>query len=400
MMRLRITVSLAARRGTFGMLVSLFGAASLSACRKGAAAPPPVLSEVAAAESLVPAPSTPDLRVPPRYDIRKFATLDGPRVILPMADGSMFVSLTGRDELVKLTDANGDGAAEVTPALRNLDSPHGLALRDGWLYIANTGAVVRSKLGADGLPGRALERLATYSNGGGHFTRSILFGADGGMYVSIGSSCNICVETSADRATVMRFDADGSHGRVFARGLRNAVGMALHPATGNIWVSQHERDNLEPDHENLPPEEINILRDGGDYGWPYCHSDRVPNPEFNDQARCDPTIPPALKMQAHAAPLGMTFLTKAAGIPAEGRGDLLLTLHGSWNRDVPTGAKVVRIRVKDNLPVSYEDFVAGWQRADGRRWGRPADVQVSPKDGSILIADDAGNAVWRMFRVP
>ena len=389
-------------RGPFRAVIAFFAtsccAVVVNACSNGEAALPPVLGEQAPAEVLVPSPSTPDLLVPPGYDIRKFATLDGPRVILPMPDGSMFVSLTGTDEVVKLTDANGDGVAEVTPVLRNLDSPHGMALRDGYLYIANTGAVVRTRLGGDGLPDRTLERLATYSNAGGHFTRSILFGADGGMYVSIGSSCNLCIETSPDRATVMRFDADGRNGRVYARGLRNAVGMALNPETREIWVSQHERDNLKPDHQNLPPEEINILRDGGDYGWPYCHSDRVPNPEFNDQKRCDTTIPPALKMQAHSAPLGMTFLTNATQVPRDWRGDLLLAFHGSWNRDNPTGAKVVRIRVKDRVPASYEDFVVGWQRADGRRWGRPADVQVSLKDGSILIADDAGDAVWRLFK--
>lgn len=379
--------------------LTLWCAVAPLACGNGAATSvPPVINEVAAAESLVPAPSNGDLRVPPGYDVHKFASLDGPRVILSMPDGSLFVSLTSRDQLVRLTDADGDHVAEVSPALRNLDSPHGLAYRDGYLYIANTGAVVRSKLGADGMPGSPLETLARYSNGGGHFTRSILFGPDGGMYVSIGSSCNLCIEESPDRATVMRFDADGRNGRVFSRGLRNAVGLAVNPQTRELWVSQHERDNLKPDHQNLPPEEINILRDGGDYGWPYCHSDRVPNPEYHDQSRCDATLPPALKMQAHSAPLGMTFLTGAMQLPAEWREDLLLAFHGSWNRDTPTGAKVVRIRVRDGRPVSYEDFVAGWQRPGGRRWGRPADVQVWTKDGSILIADDAGDAIWRLFK--
>lgn len=131
-------------------------------CRSGQATPPPVLNEVAPAESLVSAPSTPELRVPPGYDIRKFATLDGPRVILSMPDGSLFVSLTGRDEVVRLTDTNGDGTAEVSPALRNLDSPHGMALRDGYLYIANTGAVVRTRLDARGMPDPKVARLATY----------------------------------------------------------------------------------------------------------------------------------------------------------------------------------------------------------------------------------------------
>ncbi len=369
-----------------------------AACSNGSAAPPPHVDEVPPAESLVSAPSTPQLRVPPGYDIVKIASLRGPRVILPRDDGSLFVTQTGDDLLALVADRDGDGQYEVTTLRRNLDSPHGMALHGGFLYIANTGAVVRSVLDSAGLPTGALETVARYSHGGGHFTRSIVFGDDGGMYVSIGSSCNLCIETSPDRAAVMRFDADGRNGRVFARGLRNAVGMAVHPVTRAIWVSQHERDNLKPDHENLPPEEINILQDGGDYGWPYCHSDRVPNPEYNDQARCDRTIPPALKMQAHSAPLGMTFLATATQLPKDWRGDLLLSFHGSWNRDTPTGAKVVRIRVQNNRPVSYEDFVVGWQRANGSRWGRPADVAVA-HDGSVLIADDFGDAIWRLSRV-
>lgn len=379
--------------------VAPVAAAALGACSTGTAGPPPRVDEVTPAESLARASSTPTLRVPPGYDIRKIASLNGPRVILPRPDGSMFVTLTGDDQLVLVADPDGDGAYAVTQLLRNLDSPHGMVLHEGFLYIANTGAVVRSKLDGAGLPTRPLETIARYSHGGGHFTRSIVFGVDGGMYVSIGSSCNICEESESDRAAVMRFDADGRNGRVFARGLRNAVGMAVHPGTGAIWVSQHERDNLKPDHENLPPEEVNILRDGGDYGWPYCHSDRVPNPEYNDPRRCERTIAPALQMQAHSAPLGMTFLTDATQVPAEWRGDLLLSFHGSWNRDAPTGAKVVRIRVHDNRPVSYEDFVVGWQTENGRRWGRPADVAVAA-DGAILIADDHGDAIWRLFRAP
>jgi glucose/arabinose dehydrogenase len=217
------------------------------------------------------------------------------------------------------------------------------------------------------------------------------------MYVSIGSTCNVCEERNADRATVMRFDADGSNGRVFARGLRNAVGLAVNPATGALWVSQHERDNLRPDHQDLPPEEINILQDGGDYGWPYCHSDRVPNPEFNDAARCAGTVPPALKMQAHSAPMMLAFLDRATNLPVEYRGDALVAFHGSWNRDTPTGAKVVRVRVENGRPVGYEDFVTGWQAADGSRWGRPVGLVVAA-DGSVLVGDDAGGAIFRVYR--
>jgi glucose/arabinose dehydrogenase len=344
-----------------------------------------------------PATSQDSLHVPSGFRVSLFARVDGARVLSPGADGALYVSQTYAGRVMRVVDANGDGVADgQTVAVDGLDRPHGLAWRGDRLYIATTRAVVRVRI-QDGRAAGAPEQLATYSGGGGHFTRSIVFGADSGMYISIGSSCNVCVEASPDRAAVMRYDPDGRNGRLFASGLRNAVGMAVHPVTGAIWVSQHERDNITPDHQDLPPEEINILVDGGDFGWPYCHSNRVPNPEFRDQARCDRTLPPALMMQAHSAPLGMTFLTGASQFPAEMRGDLLLAFHGSWNRDVPTGATVVRIRVVNNAPVSYADFLWGFQRANGSRWGRPVDVAVW-KDGSVLVAEDQAGGVYRISR--
>jgi len=185
---------------------------------------------------------------------------------------------------------------------------------------------------------------------------------------------------------------------VFARGLRNAVGLAVNPSTHALWVSQNERDDIQPDHQDLPPEEINILASGKDYGWPYCyslHGAAVPNPEYNDAGRCASTVPAALEMQAHSAPLGMTFLDKATLLPADYRGDLLVAFHGSWDRDQPTGAKVVRVHISGGQPTSVEDFVSGWQRENGSRWGRPADVQVY-KDGSVLISDDHSGSIYRV----
>jgi glucose/arabinose dehydrogenase len=279
-----------------------------------------------------------------------------------------------------------------------LNRPHGLAFLDGYLYIANTDALVRVRLGADGLASGSPERIARYDGGSGHWTRTVIVGADGKLYVSIGSSCNVCVESQAERATVMRYDPDGSDAGIFARGLRNAVGLAVHPRTKQIWATTHERDNLRPEHENLPPEEIDILREGGDYGWPYCWGDRHPNPEFaRDSTRCPATIPPALAMQAHSAPLGITFLQRATAFPSQYQGDALVAFHGSWNRSAPTGAKVVRIHVENGRPISYEDFVTGWQTSDGKRWGRPVDVLVNT-DGTVLISDDQGGAIFRVYR--
>jgi glucose/arabinose dehydrogenase len=335
------------------------------------------------------------LRVPRGFTVTEYAKVPGARALAVGPDGAVYVSLPRRGEIVRLVDADRNGVAESQEvAVAGLNRPHGMTFRNGWLYVANTDGVVRVRSGASGGEAEP-ERLNEYSGGGGHWTRTVAFGPDGAMYVSIGSSCNICVERNQDRAAVMRYDESGANGRLYARGLRNAVGMAVHPTTGEIWVTQHERDNLRPDHQDLPPEEINILRDGGDYGWPYCHSDRVPNPEFDDPARCAATLPPALPMQAHSAPLGITFLDRATRFPAEYRGDALVAFHGSWNRDEPTGAKVVRIRIRDGKPVSYEDFIVGWQDASGRRWGRPVDLVVLG-DGSVVISDDQSGTIYRI----
>ncbi len=324
--------------------------------------------------------------------------LDGVRFMAVSPDGVLYASQPGRGRVVRLPDADRDGVADsVVVVVTGLNQPHGLAFHKGALYIAAPDGVARVTLGADGKSTGSPVYVNRYSGGGGHWTRTIVFGADSAMYVSVGSSCNLCVEQSPDRAAVLRFNEDGSGKRVFASGLRNAVGLAVEPQTGALWAAQNERDNLPPNHENLPPEEINILTDGGDYGWPYCYGDRVPNPDYDDAARCAKTIPPAAKLQAHSAPLGMTFLARATALPAEYRTDLLVAYHGSWNRDTPTGAKVVRIHVSDGKPGAVEDFITGWQAADGSRWGRPVDVSVA-SDGSVMISDDTGDAIYRLSR--
>ena len=378
------------------------------------------------------------LNVPEGLKVQLFAdSVRGARFMALGPDGAVYVSLPrggatggrgagagagGADvpqfrggQVMRLVDRNSDGVADEREiVVDRIEGAHGLAFHNGYLYIAALRGVHRVKLDATGKPSGAPEQLNTYPFIRGHSTRTIVFGRDGGMYVSIGSSCNICLEPSPELAAVMRYDADGRNGRVYSSGLRNAVGMAVHPTTGEIWVSQHERDMLQPDYQNLPSEEINILRDGGDFGWPFCHDDRVPNPDdvVKDSVAagvCARTLPPALRIQAHSAPLGLTFLDKATNLPGEYHGDALLALHGSWNRAVPVGAVVVRVRVQNGKPVGYEDFITGWQGESTpgqqpNRWGRPVDILVY-KDGSLLISDDGGQpatrnpgAIYRVYR--
>jgi glucose/arabinose dehydrogenase len=366
-------------------------------CGRSKDAGPPATADVPRDTTGTVAALDGKLRVPSGFTVSYFArNVSGVRFMTVGPDGAVYATQPDKGRVIRLPDANKDGVADTTIVVATgLNKPHGLAFHKGAFYVANTDGVVRVPLGANMVANGAPVYVNHYDEGGGHWTRTIVFGADSAMYVSVGSSCNLCVETTPERAAVLRFNEDGSGKRVYASGLRNAVGLAVNPATGALWVSQNERDNLAPDHENLPPEELNILTDGGDYGWPYCYGDRVPNPEYNDQARCNPTIAPALKLQAHSAPLGLGFLAKATSFPEDYRGDLLVAFHGSWNRDTPTGAKVVRVHVANGRPTRAEDFITGWQGADGKRWGRPVDILVAA-DGSVLISDDGSGSIYRV----
>ena len=268
--------------------------------------------------------------------------------------------------------------------LTGLSDPSGIAFRGDTLYFAQETAVKRLDPGA-ATPVTVVSGLPP----GGHSTRTIAFGPDNLMYVAVGSSCNVC-DDPPPRAAVTRYNLDGSGAHTFATGLRNSVGLAFNPGSGQLWANNNDRDYLGDD---LPPEHLNILQDGKWYGWPQCYLPNQPNPEYSG-ANCSNVEPPALTVQAHSAPLGLTFYT-GTKFPAEYQGDAFMTYHGSWNRSVPTGAKVVRVRVQNGRPNAVEDFVTGWQLSDGSRWGRPVAV-VTAADGALLISDDAGGRIWRV----
>jgi glucose/arabinose dehydrogenase len=338
------------------------------------------------------------LTVPAGLKVQYFARLPGARWMVLGTDGSVYVSVPGRGTVVRLYAFNRAGIPDSqTVIAKGLNEPHGMAFHKHAFYVANNDGVVRFGLDARGIPTGSPAYVNHYGGGSGHSTRTIIFGSDSAMYVSDGSSCNVCIETDSTRATVMRFDESGGNGRIFASGLRNAVGVAVDPATRDIWVTVNERDNLEPDHQNSPPDKVNVIHAGGFYGWPYCWGDHNASPEFHDPAKCTSMTVPALNVQAHSAVLGITFLDRATVLPAAMRGDALVASHGSWNRDVPTGDKIIRVHVANGQPQSYDDFITGWQRPDGSRWGRVADVMVAA-DGSLLITDDQLGAIYRVYR--
>jgi len=328
------------------------------------------------------------LKVPTGFQVSVFAPdVPGVRYLALGPGGVVYASRPSAGTIVRLPDANHDGVADsVVVVATGLNRPFGIAFRGDTMYVAENNEVVHFNPGS---PLKVVD-VPNIPGGTGHWTRTIVFGNDGKMYVSVGSSCNICDESDSMRAAVVQFSRDGSGGKVFARGLRNSVGLAINPTTGELWATNNDRDNLGDD---VPPERINIIKDGKYYGWPQCYLPGQRNPEYST-ADCGAVEPPAITFQAHSAPLGMNFYTGTA-FPADYRGDAFVAFHGSWNRSVPTGDKVVRVQVANGKPVAVDDFVTGWQRPDGSRWGRPVGI-VMTTDGALLVSDDMGGKIWRI----
>jgi glucose/arabinose dehydrogenase len=340
------------------------------------------------------------MKLPDGFHIDVFAEVDGARMLTFTPGGVLLVSASGEGKVVALPDLRHTGKAErVVEVLTGLNEPHGIAFYEGKLYVAENDKVRRYDWDEANLRAKNPKTLTDLPARGGHSTRSLLF-HDGKMYVSAGSSCNVCVEKDQRRAAVMEFNPDGSGQKIFAKGLRNAVGIAVNPKTDTVWVTVNGRDWLGDD---LPPETIYDLGKGGvDAGWPYCYGDRVPDPNFTKpgEDRCQNVIEPKVQMQAHSAPLGLAFY-EGSMFPAEYGNNLFVAFHGSWNRSVPTGYKVVRVKLDDKgQPVGgAQDFITGWlapgETKRGRWMGRPVGIAFGA-DGSMYLSDDAGGKVYRI----
>ena len=341
------------------------------------------------------APRVPEiarLKLPTGFRIDAYATgLDRPRLMALSPDGRLFVTEMGAGRVTILPDAGGAADSHITYA-SGLNQPHGIAFHGGYLYVAETNRVIRFHYRNGDNQGRAQEVVISgIPAGGRHFTRTISFGPDGRLYLSVGSSCNACIESNPQRAAISRYNADGTGRAIIATGLRNSVGHAWNPSTGQLWVTENGRDYL---GDNVPPDEVNVIVDGGFYGWPYAYGNRVPDPEFGSKApaKVRSTIPPKIAIQAHSAPLGLAFYTGNM-FPQEYRGNLFIAYHGSWNRTVPTGYKVVRFKIQNgNVVGGQKDFITGWYTG-GSAWGRPVGILVG-RQGELYITDDSGGRVY------
>ncbi len=320
------------------------------------------------------------------------------RYIIEGANGEIFAADATANTITSISDTNGDGKADERHVFATgLNRPWGMAIGGGYFYVANTDAVVRWKYtaGQKSVEGKP-ETVTEVPGGGGHWTRSLTFNPDmSKLYVSVGSSSNIDVDPSP-RSTILEMNPDGSGRRVFASGIRNPVGLAFRPGSNELWTSVNERDML---GEDLVPDYVTHLEDGGFYGFPYAYLGQHEDPRRKGE-RPDlvaKAIVPDVLLQSHSAPLGMAFYTGSA-FPAEYKGDAFLALHGSWNRKLRTGYKVVRVTFNDGKPTGgYEDFITGWSlgEAQPQVWGRPVAIVVH-SDGSLLISDDAHNQIWRV----
>ena len=339
------------------------------------------------------------LVLPENFRLKIFAAdLIKPRVIIEDPRGVVLVSIPGEGRVVALPDADSDGVADsVIEVLSDLDRPHGLALEcaeDCTLYVAEVGQVVAYTYEPSRLAAVNPREVALLPTGGRHTTRYLLV-KDDQLLISIGSACDTCLEKDQRQGTIQTVSLLGGETAPLAQGLRNAVFMVEHPESGEVWVTEMGRDHLGDD---LPPDEVNTIQPGYFYGWPYCYGNNVQDTTFDDSAaaaeRCQAAVASRIDIPAHSAPLGLTFVPVNSAWPREYWGDLLVAYHGSWNRSVPTGYKVVRFEFEEDGTVARSsDFISGWLQDDGTALGRPAGL-LARRDGTLLISDDKAGVIY------
>lgn len=344
------------------------------------------------------APATPAaLTVPSGFTASVFASdVTGGRLMAVAPDGVLHVARQGKGDVVALPDKDKDGKADKMEIVASgLTRPHSLAFHKGYLYIATNPAVLRAKYVNGKLEGAPEKFVDLPVSTTSHWTRTIGFGRDGKLYVAIGSSCNLCEEEDTRRTTIMVYNADGSGGRPFAKGLRNAIGFDWDPKNGVLWADDMGEDQL---GEQKPADEINRIEDGKNYGWPYFVDNNVPNPNLKNaksSLKPEEATAPAYSLEPHSSPIDLRFYT-GKKFPAPYRGAMFVALHGSGPKSRPdkVGYKVVRVVFQNGKPASLEDFVSGFVK-DGNILGRPAGL-ITGGDGAFYISDDNKGFVYRV----
>jgi len=353
----------------------------------------------ALAQGADPASHLHRIRLPEGFAIQIYARVPGARSLAYAPDLALLFVGSRRDTVHVVMDRDGDGVGEtVLPLAQGLRVPNGIAYGDGFLYVAENHRIVRFDL-KDWTPGRLLEpevvydRLPRYDY---HGWRYLALGPDGRLYVALGVPCNICT-TEDPVGAIARLNRDGTGFEVYARGIRNSVGMDWHPATGELFFTDNGADMLGDD---IPADELNHApRPGLHFGFPYYAGGRTRSPQFPGPVPVARVSHPVVEFGAHTASLGIHFY-RGAMFPAEYRHDAFVAQHGSWNRTEPIGYRVKRVRFNERgQPVGKEVFAEGWLLPDGTAWGRPVDVEELP-DGSLLVSDDYAGLIYRITYAP
>ena len=352
---------------------------------------------------IVPRPEGAELHLPQGFHAEPYAeNFENPRWISVAPNGDVFVAEAGAGRITLLRPGSGAKPEKREIFAEELNRPFGIVFHKEWIYIATPNAVLRYpyKAGQLRAEGEAETIVAKLPADGGHWTRALAFNPKNDkFYVSIGSSKDWGEETESRRATVCEFNPDGSGFRIFASGLRNVIGLTCHPQTGAVWATVQERDALGDD---LVPDYVTSVKDGGFYGWPYYYIGANPDPRMSPKPELvKNAVTPDVLLTAHTAAMCMTFYT-GAQFPKAYRGDAFVALHGSGNRSKRVGYSIVRVPFKNGKPAGgYEDFVTGWMMGedDPRVWGRPMGL-AQAKDGSLLMVDDGANKVWRISYQP
>ncbi|MCB9504501.1 MAG: sorbosone dehydrogenase family protein [Deferribacteres bacterium] len=333
--------------------------------------------------------------LPDGFKMHLYADVPNARSMALAPSGILFVGTRASDKVYAIVDKNQDYLADTVITIASgLNSPNGVAFRDGSLYVAEINRVLRFDDIENNLlshPAPVLVR-GDFPTEGHHGWKFIHFGPDDKLYVPVGAPCNICEPDSNRYANIMRMNPDGSNLEVFAYGIRNSVGFDWHPDTGELWFTDNGRDNLGDD---LPADELNHAPESGmHFGYPYWHAGDVRDPEFGNKRRKEEFQSPAQKLGPHVASLGMQFYTGNM-FPQHYKNQIFIAEHGSWNRSIPIGYRVMLVRLENNKPVSYEAFATGFLQGENRH-GRPVDLEILP-DGSLLLSDDFGGKIYRIY---
>ncbi len=336
-----------------------------------------------------------DIKLPDGFSIEVYAdAVPNAREMALGDQGTLFVGSRSAGNVYAVVDTDGDGRADVTHVIaRKLNFPSGVAFHDGALYVGEIDRVLRydkieSQLDAPPTPVTVGDPFPSDRHHGWKF---IDFGPDGKLYVPVGAPCNVC-EPGDPYGTILRMNPDGSAREVFARGVRNSVGFAWHPDTGELWFTDNGRDNLGDD---VPPCELNHAPAADmHFGFPYCHGGDIADPSYGNRYPCSDFRAPAQPLGPHVAPLGLTFYD-GDQFPESYRNQIFIAEHGSWNRSEKIGYRVTLVRLDDaGKAIAYEVFAEGWLQGQSA-WGRPTDVLVMP-DGALLVADDHAGVIYRI----